>query len=226
MSDDFLEQFPPPPRLNPAKDGVPARENTLSTRTDAELVTLTQQGDVGAFNQLASRWEGSLYGFARRTLGDAEEARDVCQEALVKAYTNIGKLRQGEKFKSWVHYIALNLCRDRFRTVRSRSEILPYEEGRGEDLAGKDAPAVANIADTDASTEAGSRNKVLTAVLGEIPAEQRTAILLREFQGFTSEEIGEMTGVPAATVRTRIYYGLKTLRRVMKERGLERSDFQ
>jgi RNA polymerase sigma-70 factor, ECF subfamily len=198
----------------------------LSTRSDAELVALTQQGDVGAFNQLASRWEASLYGFARRTLGDAEEARDVCQEALVKAYTNIGKLRQGEKFKSWVHYITLNLCRDRFRTARSKAEMLPYEEGRAEDLAGGDAPAVANIVPTDELTETGSRDRILAAILGEVPQEQRTAILLREFQGFTSEEIGEMTGVPAATVRTRIFYGLKAMRRVMKERGLDRTDFQ
>jgi len=226
VNDDFLELFPPQSRLDPVKDAAPARESALTTRSDAELVALTKKGDVSAFNALASRWEGSLYGFVRRTLGDAEDARDVCQEALVKAYTNIGKLRDEEKFKSWVHYIALNLCRDRFRTARSKAEILPYEEGRAEDLAGGDAPAVGRVDAADGPAESGSRDRILASLLGEIPSEQRTAILLREYQGFTSEEIGEMTGVPAATVRTRIYYGLKTMRRVMQERGLSRSDFQ
>lgn len=225
MSDDFLEQFPPKPRLIRVKGEGSTRGARLSSLTDGELVARTQEGDVSAFNQLATRWEGSLYGFTRRTLGDSEDARDVCQEALVKAYTNIRKLRDGEKFKSWVHYIALNLCRDRFRTARSKAEILPYEEGRSDDLEGADAPAVANVVASDAQAEAGNLGNVLESLLGELPQEQRNAILLREFQGFTSEEIGEMTGVPAATVRTRIYYGLKTLRRVMKERGLERSDF-
>jgi len=55
--------------------------------------------------------------------------------------------------------------------------------------------------------------------------EQRTAILLREFQGFTSEEIAEITGVPAATVRTRIFYGLKAVRRTLRERGIHDPNF-
>jgi RNA polymerase sigma-70 factor (ECF subfamily) len=61
-------------------------------------------------------------------------------------------------------------------------------------------------------------------MLGELPPEQRTSIVLREYQGLTSEEIGEVMGVPAATVRTRIYYGLKALRAAMRVRGIERSD--
>jgi RNA polymerase sigma-70 factor (ECF subfamily) len=61
-------------------------------------------------------------------------------------------------------------------------------------------------------------------LLDELPAEQRTSIVLREYQGFTSEEIGEMMGVPAATVRTRIYYGLRALRKRMDARGLRRED--
>ena len=65
----------------------------LKAMTDAELVALTREGNLNAFNQLAGRWESSLYGFVRRTLGDAEDARDVCQEALVKAFQNIARHR-------------------------------------------------------------------------------------------------------------------------------------
>jgi RNA polymerase sigma-70 factor (ECF subfamily) len=177
---------------------------------------------VGAFNELAGRWESALYGFIRRTLGDTEDARDVCQEALVKAYRNIDRLRDGEKFKSWVHYIALNLCRDRFRSPRARTAFVPYEEEGG------DAPPTRGIEaegePADRSAEAASLGTFLKDLLEELPAEQRTSIVLREYQGLTSEEIGEIMGVPAATVRTRIYYGLKTLRAAMKSRGLERTD--
>jgi RNA polymerase sigma-70 factor (ECF subfamily) len=185
--------------------------------TDAELVALTQNGDVAAFNVLVGRWEGSLYGFVRRTLGDAEDARDVCQEALVRAYTNIKRLRDGGKFKSWIHYIALNLCRDRFRSARHRSEV-SLEEGSAEEISGEDD------APSDRVAEETVLSGVLHAVLSRIPSEQRTSILLREYQGFTSEEIGEIMGVPAATVRTRIYYGLKTLRKALAERGIDSSD--
>jgi RNA polymerase sigma-70 factor (ECF subfamily) len=61
---------------------------------------------------------------------------------------------------------------------------------------------------------------VLEHALGTLPLAQRTAILLREVQGFTSEEIAEITQVPAATVRTRIYYGLRAVRRELASRGI------
>lgn len=190
--------------------------------SDAELVALTQGGNLHAFNQLAGRWESSLYGFVRRTLGNGDDAQDVCQEALVKAFQNIARLRDGGKFKSWVHYIALNLCRDRFRSPKTRAEVVEYEEGG---VADREAPGRETSAATDALAERTALSDVLHSVLEEIPVEQRSSILLREFQGFTSEEIGEMTGVPAATVRTRIYYGLKTMRRLLEERGMNVTDF-
>jgi RNA polymerase sigma-70 factor (ECF subfamily) len=194
----------------------------LDILTDAELVSLSQQGNVSAFNQLAGRWETPLYGFVRRTLGDAEEARDVCQDALVKAFANIARLRDGAKFKSWLHYIALNLCRDRFRTVKSRATILSYDDVGGENLVAE----ATGTEGADRLSEATDLTEKLGSLLAAIPTEQRTSILLREYQGFTSEEIGEMMGVPAATVRTRIYYGLKAMRKLMNERGLTRMDFQ
>lgn len=217
---DFLEQFPPL-RRRTGRNRERRRMESLKTMTDAELVALTQEGNLSAFNQLAGRWESSLYGFVRRTLGDAEDARDVCQEALVKAFQNIARLRDGEKFKSWIHYIALNLCRDRFRSPRSRTELLSFDEGGVEEGAVADATGADG---PDALTEHAALSETLQSVLAELPAEQRTSILLREFQGFTSEEIGEMTGAPAATVRTRIYYGLKSMRRILDERGIRLSD--
>jgi RNA polymerase sigma-70 factor (ECF subfamily) len=187
----------------------------LSLLSDAELVTLTQSGNLQAFNSLAQKWDASLYRFARRFLGNDEDAREVCQEALVKAYLNINRLRDPAKFKSWVHHIALNLCRDRSRSARVRRETVSYEE------AVAAADTVRNPA-SDADREAYRTvlAEVLDDVMGRLSDEQRTAILLREYHGFTSEEIGEMTGVPATTVRTRIYYGLKSVRRMLNERGI------
>ena len=69
----------------------------MKSLTDAQLVAMTQEGNMGAFNSLTSRWESSLYRFVHRLMGDPEEARDVCQEALLKAYLNIAKLRDGEQ---------------------------------------------------------------------------------------------------------------------------------
>jgi RNA polymerase sigma-70 factor (ECF subfamily) len=190
----------------------------LELLSDEDLVALSQEGDMTAFNSLAARWEPSLYGLARRSLGNAEDARDVCQEALVKAYVNIRRLRERSKFKAWVHHIVFNICRDRFRSAQASVETKPYEEGSQDELHA--AGARARVASPERHAEKAHAQGVLGDALRRLPPEQRTSILLREYHGFTSEEIGEMTGVPAATVRTRIYYGLRAMRKTLRERGI------
>jgi RNA polymerase sigma-70 factor (ECF subfamily) len=164
-----------------------------------------------------------LHGFVTRTLGNPDEAQDVCQETLLKAYRNIRRLRDGGKFKAWIHHIALNLCRDRFRAAKARGETVVLEEATLRDRRGSGGQVLAPA--TDEQAERIDLQGVLSSLLRELPAEQRTSILLREYQGFTSEEIGEIMGVPAATVRTRIYYGLRTLRKALRNRGLKPADF-
>ncbi|MFH1143954.1 MAG: RNA polymerase sigma factor [Candidatus Eisenbacteria bacterium] len=185
--------------------------------TDAELVTLSQQGDLRAFNELAGRANDGLYRFVRRMLGNSEDARDLSQEALIKAYVNIGRLRDPEKFAAWLHHIALNLCRDWHRAAHSRPVLQSFEG----DLGPESEASLAS--GRDASFEPVlERERVLGTLQGlleRLSLEQRTAILLREYQGFTSQEIAEITGVPAATVRTRIFYGLKAIRGMLDERG-------
>jgi RNA polymerase sigma-70 factor (ECF subfamily) len=192
----------------------------VEARGDAELVVLSQQGDAEAFGQLARRWQTALFHFARRLLGNGDDARDVCQETLLRAYQNLPRLRDPAKFKAWVHLITLNLCRDRLRSPRARVESEAYEEetiGDAGRFARPDTPE--RVVDGTRLAEA------LGGVLARISPEQRAAILLREYQGFTTEEIAEMTGVPTATVRTRIFYGFRAVRQLLLERGIDAGGF-
>ena len=193
----------------------------LDLLSDEQLVALTQSGDPDAFNRLAARWQGPLYGFVLRTTGNATEAEDVVQETLVKAYRNLPRLREGAKFKSWVHNIALNLCRDRFRAAKVRGGTVALDDlGDSLEAEAPTAPAA------DTGAEITSLRGALEGFLERIPLEQRTCLLLREVHGFNSEEIADITGVPAATVRTRIFYGLKAIRKQMNDRGLSAADFR
>lgn len=182
--------------------------------TDAELVTMAQAGDREAFSLLARRWSRPLQRFIRRLLGNDEEARDTSQEALLRAWVNLHRLREPERFSPWIHRIALNLSRDRGRSARSR---------RLREVALDDVPEVEPAAPQATPHEAAERQDLaaaLGALLARLPLEQRTAILLRELEGLTSQEIGTVSGVPAATVRSRIFYGLKSLRAMLPEYGL------
>lgn len=176
--------------------------------TDAQLAVLSQQGNREAFGMLARRWDGPLYRYLRRVLGDSEAARDTCQEALLRAYANLHRLREPSHFKAWLHTIALNLCRDRGRSRAAREVAL------------EDIDSVDPTAREDRALDRVDLATVLDRMLARLPLEQRTAILLREFEGFTSQEIATMSGVPAATIRSRIFYGLKTLRGMLPEYGL------
>lgn len=193
-------------------------EKDVQGLTDAELAVRSQRGDATAFAQLTRRWELPLFRFVRRMIGNDEDARDACQDALLKAYRNIHHLRDPGKFKAWLHHIAANRCRDHHRH-RTARPVCSFEESRvGDDLR-EDRAA------PDRDAERSNMAEILKEVLQRLPDEQRTAILLREYQGFTSEEIGQMTGVPAATVRTRIFYGLKAMRRMLKGFGIQDASF-
>ena len=191
-------------------DGV----NALS---DEQLVARCQAGDTEAFGRLAERWETALFQFVRRTVGNPDEAKDLCQDALTKAYQNIGRLRDGSKFKAWLYHIAQNLYRDRFRTLKGRADLRSLDDVGADELS---AGGLRQETAPDVAATRANLADLLGSALDVLPIDQRTAIVLREYHGFNSEEIGEITGVPATTVRTRIFYGLKSLRRSFGERGL------
>ena len=178
--------------------------------TDEELVARTVAGDAESFNQLIKRWERPIYALAYRTIGRDEDARDVCQEAFLRAFRALPGFKGQAKFSSWLYRITLNLCRDWIRKER-RAPIVQVPEGTDPvDLA--DAQA----SPTESVEELVSRREMSRAVskaMAELPEEQRTAILLKEYHGLTFQEIADIVGCPLSTVKTRLYQGLTVLRR-------------
>ena len=86
--------------------------------SDEELVARATAGDHEAFNQLVKRWERPIFALAYRTLGREEEARDVVQDAFLRAYRGLKGFKGEAKFSSWLYRITLNLCRDWIRKER------------------------------------------------------------------------------------------------------------
>ena len=86
--------------------------------TDEELVDRSRGGDVDSFNKLILRWERPIYALAYRVIGREEDARDVCQEAFLRAYRALPGFKGEAKFSSWLYRITLNLCRDWIRRQR------------------------------------------------------------------------------------------------------------
>src|SRR3954467_12683266 len=91
--------------------------------TDEELVAAFQDGDASAFDQLVRRWDRRIHGAIYRVVGADEDARDLCQEAFLKAYRGLGTFKREARFSSWLYQIAVNVCRDRIRRRRGKTAV-------------------------------------------------------------------------------------------------------
>ena len=190
------------------------------TWTDEELVARSKTGDTESFNQLVKRWERPIFALAYRTLGREEEARDVTQETFLRAFRALGGFKGDAKFSSWLYRIALNLCRDWMRKER-RAPLVGVPEGvELEQLASERGPSE-TVEDLAARAELSA---VVEAAMKVLPAEQRQAIILKEYHGLTFQEIADVMKCPLSTVKTRVYQGLSTLRTHLAEQMAPRHE--
>jgi RNA polymerase sigma-70 factor (ECF subfamily) len=190
------------------------------TWTDEELVARSQSGDVDSFNQLIVRWERPIYALAYRVIGREEEARDVVQEAFLRAFRALPGFKGQAKFSSWLYRITLNLCRDWIRRQRRAPVMQMPEEPDVLDAVAERGP-VESIEDLAARRELSA---VVEEAMKLLPDEQRTAIILKEYHGMTFQEIADLQGCPLSTVKTRLYQGLSVLRRELARNGLLEPD--
>ena len=187
------------------------------TTTDDQLVALAAGGDTDAFNQLVVRWERPIFALAYRVLGQEDDARDVCQEAFLRAFRAIGGFKGQAKFSSWLYRIALNLCRDWIRRERRVTMVAPpvdVDAGPLDVLADPDSYAV------EEAVVRRELGRAVGRVMADLPEEQRTAIVLKEYHGLTFREIADLQGCPLSTVKTRVYQGLAALRGRLERRGI------
>src|SRR6187397_2413789 len=185
--------------------------------SDEELVTLSQGGDLDSFNQLVLRWERPIYALAYRVIGREEDARDVAQETFLRAFRALKGFKGQAKFSSWLYRITLNLCRDFIRRER-RTPLAQAPEGVDlVELAGEATPSE-TVEQLVARHELG---RAVAKAMSQLPEEQRTAIILKEYHGLTFQEIADLLDCPLSTVKTRLYQGLSVLRRQLSEAGVE-----
>ena len=183
-------------------------------RTDEELVEACQSGEASAFDVLVARWEDRIRGAAFRFLGSEEEARDVAQEAFLKAYRALGGFKREARFSSWLYQIATNLCRDRLRRRKTRATVSLEEiEENGPVMVEARPGAHDRLLQMDLA-------RAVRRAVEALPDEQREVVILKEYQELTFIEIAQTLDVPVSTVKTRLYRGLGQLRRRLEREGL------
>lgn len=183
-------------------------------RSDEELVEACQAGEASAFDILVARWEDRIRGAAYRFLGSEEEARDVTQEALLKAYRALSGFKRESRFSSWLYQIATNLCRDRLRRRRTRATVsLEEVEAAGGEVVETRPGAHERLLREDLA-------RSVRRAISALSEEQREVVILKEYEGLTFVEIAQALDVPVSTVKTRLYRGLGQLRVRLERDGV------
>jgi RNA polymerase sigma-70 factor (ECF subfamily) len=167
----------------------------LNELTDSELAERLQRGEDAAFDELLARFKRPVLNFAYRLLNDAADADDIAQEVFVRVYQRIGSYRPSHKFSTWLFALAHHACIDRLRW-RKRHPTEPLDA----------APEPATTGQYD---DIGEH---IAAAVAELPADQRTAVVLAEYHGMSYAKIAGVMKCSEKSVESRLYRAKQTLR--------------
>ena len=185
--------------------------------TDAALVVRFVKGDINAFNTLVWRWEKPIYNFVLRIIGNREHAKDLSQIVFIRIYKQLKTLNDPEKFSSWAYRIALNLCKDELKK-KNRHRIISLDALTSTEPENNRARQFPDH-HTQTPEEIMHNRQVATLIqnaLEKIPEEQRVVIVMKQYQGLKFTEIAEILGEPINTIKSRLYYGLRAMKRVLE----------
>ncbi len=167
--------------------------------SDEALMALVARGDAPAYRALTRRHLPAMLGLARRILGNAADAEDVAQEAMLRVWTHAPRWQPLAAFRTWLTRVVVNLCLDRKR--RARWVAL---EAAGELV--DPAPGATATAEHD------ERERLLAVAIAELPARQRTAIVLTYSEGMSNAQVADILGTSASAVETLLVRGKQNLR--------------
>ena len=190
-------------------------ENTETAGvTDNELVKLSKAGDRKAFEMLVERYKQKAYQIAFHHSRDREEAKDLSQEAFLRAYTQLKGFDLRSSFYTWFYRILVNLCID----YRRRNRRFTWQA-----LDGKEEPPTAaqdtgrDPASPDEEVSAGQMARRVEATLRGLPASQRTAFVLKNHEGLTIQEIAKIMRAAEGTIKVHLHRAVTALRRNLSE---------
>jgi RNA polymerase sigma-70 factor (ECF subfamily) len=166
---------------------------------EAALVARARDGDRAAFEAIVRRYERPIYSLTYRMMGNADDAFDLTQETFVKAYRALGRTRGELRVAAWLHRIAANGCLDVLRR-RGRLRWLPWDGPK------HDHRLLCGPADEPEQALAGAETRAaVQRVLDRMSARHRLGLLLREYEGLSCAEIGEVMGLSRPAVKSMLH---------------------
>ncbi len=176
--------------------------------TDEALAVRAQSGDTAAFGELVERHQEKAIGLAYTLVRNYDTARDVAQDAFVKAWSALGRFESRSKFTTWLYRIVSNQALD---FLRKRREVLQEDESIFEAVAAESASIEDALRDEELRV-------ALTEAVSRLPENQRKAVTLRYFTGLSVEETAQTMDIAAGTVKATCFQAVANLKKFFSKR--------
>ncbi len=182
----------------------------LSAAEELWWVTRAKEGDQAAFEAIFQRYERPIYQFIYRMMGNAEDASDLTQECFIRAYRALPQTSDDLNVSAWLHRIAANACLDVLRR-RKRIRWLPWE-GHGQ----SELHLNGHLEDPEREAIRNETQALVQSVLSQMNPRHRLALILREYEGLSCEEIGEIMGLSRSAVKSVLFRAREEFRRMYR----------
>ena len=196
----------------------------MHDRSDQTLVQRVQNGDQQAFALLVAKYQRRIFRLISRFVSDPATAEDIAQETFLRAYRAIGRFRGDSQFYTWLYRIAVNTAK-RNALDGARSPVLQENATFSQDE--KTFPKQEQLSSMDTPDAVMASREIadtVNAAMDALPEELRTAIVLREIDGMSYDEIAQAMGCPVGTVRSRIFRAREAIARQLRPLLGTRSD--
>ncbi len=192
--------------------------NREKPTSDLEHVKAFQEGRKKSFDELVIRHQDRVFNICYRMLGNYEDANDCAQDVFIRVYRSLDRFRLQSSFSTWLYRITVNVCKNRlsssaFRRDRSVVRINGAKDGDGEALSMeiKDSSHTPNGA-----FERKEREAIIQRAIDALPEKQRIVLILRDVEGYSYEDIVEISGLNLGTVKSRIARARERLKKTLK----------
>jgi len=182
-------------------------------QSDATAVAQVCAGNSDAFGVLVERHSHSVFRLAFRMTGNEQDAEDLVQETFLKAYRQIGKFDGRASFSTWLYRIAANCSLDHIRSRKRRQEQQAPADEEGNELA---AAVAADGPAPDRLAYSREVQQLLAPALEQLSPMERTAFVLRHYEGMCTEDIGQALGVHAGAAKHSVFRAVQKLRRALE----------
>jgi RNA polymerase sigma-70 factor (ECF subfamily) len=192
---------------------------------DALLVRQVQTGELHAFTLLVRKYQDRVYNTCWRVCGHSEDARDLTQEAFLKAFESIASFQGKSAFFTWIFRVAVNLSISHQRKRRVRL-TMSLDQPFGTDGTARSGDMATTMPDSRlpepaAAFDASETHQQVADALTRLEADQRAVLILRDVEGLDYQAIADVLEMPVGTVKSRIYRGRTALRTLLKSQGVE-----